>query len=145
MSIRNYTSKVPVVQTISRIEVILANAGASGVAKEFGENGTIRSVTFQIEVSGKNVSIKIPANVRQVFEVLKREVGGSDQRVFEQAERTAWKLMQDWIEIQCALIRMKQADVMQVFLPYVWDGNRDFYTALKATNFKALLPAPENK
>ena len=37
----------------------------------------------------------------------------------EQAQRTAWKLMQDWIEVQMSLILMKQADVREVFLSYI--------------------------
>jgi hypothetical protein len=44
---------------------------------------------------------------------------------------------------QLSLIQMRQADFIQVFLPYVWDGKQTFYQALKASNYKALLGAPK--
>ena len=37
----------------------------------------------------------------------------------EQAQRTAWKILQDWVEVQMSMIKLKQADPMQIFLPYV--------------------------
>jgi hypothetical protein len=50
--------------------------------------------------------------------------------------------MQDWVEVQMSMIQTKQADFIQVFLPYVWDEQRKqtFYQALKSSGFKALLP-----
>jgi hypothetical protein len=39
-----------------------------------------------------------------------------------------------------SMIQMKQADFRQVFLPYVWDGERTYYQALKESGFRALLP-----
>lgn len=60
----------------------------------------------------------------------------------EQASRTAWRLIQDWVEVQLSMVQMKQADFVQVFLPYVWDGKRNqtFYAALKECGYKGLLP-----
>jgi hypothetical protein len=58
----------------------------------------------------------------------------------EQASRTAWKIVQDWIEVQMSMIQMKQADTLQVFLPYVYDGKRTFYQVLQQNNFRGLLP-----
>lgn len=37
------------------------------------------------------------------------------------------------------MIQMKQADTLQVFLPYVFDGKRTYYQALKESNFRGLL------
>ncbi len=47
--------------------------------------------------------------------------------------------MQDWVAVQMSLIQMHQAETLQVFLPFVWDGRRTFYQAVKETGFKALL------
>jgi hypothetical protein len=33
---------------------------------------------------------------------------------------------------------MRQAEFLQVFLPYVWDGKRTFYSVLKSKGFKML-------
>lgn len=148
MNLKNYTSGVPVMSTIGRIENALARAGASGVAKEF-KNGHVASLTFHALLpNGKNIAIRLPANVDAVFATLRKQVSkprkGTEQRLLEQAERTAWKLMQDWTEVQLSLIAMNQAEFLQVFLPYVHDGNESFYQRLKGNNFAA-LPAPEDK
>jgi hypothetical protein len=38
------------------------------------------------------------------------------------------------------MIQMKQAETLQVFLPYVWDGQQTFYQRLKESKFRAMLP-----
>lgn len=46
--------------------------------------------------------------------------------------------MQDWIEIQISLIELEQAEFLQVFLPYIYDGKRTFFETIKANDY--LLP-----
>ena len=58
----------------------------------------------------------------------------------EQAERTAWKLVQDWVEVQMSMVQLKQADVREVFLAYIWNGRQTFFQNLEQTGFRALLP-----
>jgi hypothetical protein len=147
MNLKNYTSTVPVNLTVSRIEQLLAEAGASGVSKKY-DNGLLTALAFTIKNGlGKDMTIRLPANADAVFETLKQEVRrprrGTFDKLKDQASRTAWKLMQDWIAVQISLIQMQQADVIEVFLPYVWDGERTFYHALKAGGFKQ-LPAPSS-
>jgi hypothetical protein len=40
------------------------------------------------------------------------------------------------------MIRLEQAEALQLFLPYVWDPAKEetFFEKLKKTNYKALLP-----
>lgn len=161
MFLKNYTSNVPVSQTIHRIERVLIKCGVSGIMKEYtGTNGDISAITFQIEAPAGKITIRLPADKGKALDALwmdyvdgdklnekgdaiamwssrkkKRKVDFSDQ-----AERTAWKIVQDWIEVQMSMIQMKQADTMQVFLPYVFDGKRTYYEALKESNFLGLLP-----
>lgn len=143
MNLKNYTSGVPVDKTISRIEQAIARFGASHIAKEYNGSGSVKALQFMLHYEGRNHIVKLPANPQQVYEAMMAEVKkphhGTKERIREQAERTAWKLMQDWIEVQLSLIAMRQADVLQVFLPYVWDGERTFYEAIKDKGFK-LLP-----
>jgi len=147
MNLKNYTSSVSAVHTIGRIEQLLAQAGTNGVVKEFS-NGRVLSLTFTATLpNSKTVSIRLPANVQAVYVALRKKVKrphpGTDQRLLEQAERTAWKLMQDWVEVQLSLIAMQQAEFLQVFLPYVYDGRRSFFDSLKSNDFKALMPAKQ--
>lgn len=147
MKLKNYTSNVPVARTISRIEECLAEAGATGIMKEY-KDGFLAAVAFRVMLpNGKQMSIKLPANADGVFNALMKEVrrprSGTVQKVREQAGKTSWKLMQDWVEVQLSLIQMQQADFVQVFLPYVWDGKTTFYEQLKSNNFLALPAAKE--
>src|SRR5689334_5965918 len=147
MNIKNYTSGVPVNLTVAKIEQLLAEAGASGVNKDY-EAGRLVALAFRIPTpSGKTMTIRLPANSEAVYDTMKKSVlrprNGTLERLKDQAQRTAWKLMQDWIQVQISLIQMQQADVMQVFLPYVWDGERTFYHMLKEGGFKQ-LPAPRD-
>ena len=145
MILKNYTSDVPASRTIARIEELLAKAGVNGVNKIF-TSGRVASLTFSVTLPhAQTLTIRLPANVESVFSALRKTVkrprAGTDQRLLDQAERTAWKLMQDWVEVQLSLIAMNQAEFLQVFLPYVHDGRRSFYDALRGDGFKALMPA----
>jgi hypothetical protein len=88
------------------------------------------------------MTIRLPANPDGVYDMLRSKVkrprSGTLQKLRDQATRTAWKLVQDWVEVQMSLIEMQQAEFLQVFLPYVWDGKKTFYSALKDQGFKML-------
>jgi hypothetical protein len=141
--IKNYTSGVPVDRTISKIEAVLVRGGATNIRKDYAD-GILVAICFSTvnPVNGQLISVRLPANALGVYDVLrhsiKRPRRGTLEKLREQANRTAWKLMQDWIEVQMSLIAMQQAEFLQVFLPYIWDGNKTFYTALKDSGFKML-------
>ena len=46
MPIKNYTTKVPAVQTVGEIQGILAAHGARKVMMDYAENGKVTAVTF---------------------------------------------------------------------------------------------------
>lgn len=159
--LKNYTSEVPVSQTIYRIEQVLIKCGVSGIAKEYtGSDGDIAAITFQIKLDGQRpITIRLPADKSAALQALWLDYADGDKLTpdgtsihwnsrkkkvkddfAKQAERTAWKLMQDWVEVQLSLIQMKQADFVQVFLPYVWDGQQTFYQTIKDGGYRAMLP-----
>ena len=141
--IKNYTSGVPVDKTISRIETLLVESGASNITKDYKDN-KLDAVCFMVVMpnTGERVAVRLPAKVDAVYETLRAEVKrpreGTLEKLKDQAGRTAWKLMQDWISVQLSLIQMNQVEFLQVFLPYVWTGKTTFYELLKGQGFKAL-------
>ena len=147
MFLKNYTSNTPSHLTIARIEQVLIRCGVNAIQKEYLQSGEISAVIFRIETGEHRHHIRLPVDKAAVLEALwgdyiagvKKPRKQKDE-FKDQAERTAWKLMQDWVEVQLSLIQMRQADFIQVFMPYVWDGKRTFYQALKESNYKALLP-----
>ncbi len=144
MNIKNYTSTVPAERSISRIEKILVEMGATSVNKQYDSNKRIEAIAFLIVVNGNTIPFKLPAKASEVEAVLAKSVRrmteGTRQRVREQSERTAWRLVQEWVEIQMSMINLKQADFVEVFLPYVYDyaQNKTFYQSIKDGGFKQL-------
>src|SRR5580692_10543732 len=133
MNLKNYTSGVPVDRTIARIEMLLAEAGAKAIGKNY-HNQRLASLTFQLEISGRDILIRLPANPTAVYEALKKDCrrprNGTLQKLLEQSERTAWKIQQDWLEIELTKIKLGQTVPLQAFLSYVWDGERTYFQHL---------------
>lgn len=140
MNLKNYTSQVPVFQTISRIEYLLIQAGAKAIGKDY-ENAKVSSVTFQLSINGKDQIVRLPANIQKVNALLRKAYPKrSPESVLQQAERTAWKLQQDWLEIELSLIQMQQKEAGEVFMAYLWDGQRSYYALAKERGYLAMLP-----
>lgn len=142
MNIKNYTSSVPTERTIGRIELALSKAGASSIVKDY-EEGVLKAICFKVKLpNGRPVSIRLPAKPEAVYDAMKSSIrrprAGTLETLRAQSERTAWKLMQEWVEIQLSLIQMQQADFMQVFLPYAWDGHQTLYDKMLSNGFLAL-------
>lgn len=148
--IKNYTSGVPVSRTVERIEAALVRGGASNIAKDY-KDGVLHAVCFAVlnPTTGQRIAVRLPANADGVYEALraavKRPRRGTLDKLRDQATRTAWKLMQDWVEVQMSLIEMQQAEFLQVFLPYVWDGRQTFYAHLREGGFKLLSDGSNRK
>lgn len=160
--LKNYTSAVSVDQTLAKIEKTLVRCGVSGIAKEYDGRGKINALAFVIRftANGANqeLNIRLPVDADKAQEALWRDYADGDKTTVdgtilynsrkrlnrasfkEQAERTAWKIMQDWIEVQMSMIQMQQAEVTQVFLPYIWRGGQSFYDEIRGNGYKTLLP-----
>lgn len=148
MFLKNYTSNAPVSQTIYRIEQVLIKCGVSGINKEYLAGGKVSAITFSIELEhNRPMDVRIPVNEQKALEVLwnnykKTSPNGTKSKTdfVEQAKRTAWKIVQEWVEIQMSMVQMEQAEFREVFLPYFWDGKKTFFAAVKDSGFRALLP-----
>lgn len=149
MLLKNYTSSVSADITLARIERMLVDAGATGIAKEY-KAGKVVSLVFQMSYDPDKLpmTVKLPANVEACLKVFWKDHCDSrslrsrktEADFMDQAERTAWKLQQDWVEVQVSLIKLNQQSRIQAFLPYVWNGEQTFYERLQSNGFKALLP-----
>jgi hypothetical protein len=146
MNLKNYTSSVPASTTIARIEGYLADCGVSGTTKEFARGQPV-ALSFHIKLDGRDYTIRLPANVEAVQGALYNDYISTRTRprdtvtkdsFLDQATKTAWKLQQDWVQVQMSLIKLNQVDFRQAFLAYFWDGEKTFYEQLQASKFKAL-------
>jgi hypothetical protein len=150
MNLKNYTSSVPVDRSVSLIEHDLVRAGAIHISKTYDDKQNLEGITFQIIVNNLSLIFRLPAKWKQCYKVMMEEVRkprpGTEERIKEQSQRTAWKILYDWVSIQVTMIKLEQADIVEVFLPYVYDMAKDqtLFEKLKASNFK-MLAAPKNE
>lgn len=120
MAIKNYTAQKSVVIVAAEIEQNLIDNGAVEIRKDITD-GKITALKFIIPTRMGMIPIQLPVNVQGVLKVLENDKK-TNRRVkvtFDQAEKTAWANLRDWINSQIALIRIGMVDMEQVFLPYV--------------------------
>lgn len=145
MNLKNYTSTVPAITSMGRIERALVQAGATDISKKYNEDKVCTAITFRMLVNRNPVFFQLPAKVNACFDVFWKEVKrprpDTKRTTMEQAERTAWKIVCDWVEVQLSMILLEQAEALEIFLPYVYNPATEttFYNQLKNSEFKALL------
>lgn len=61
MPIKNYTTRIPAVQTVGEIQGILAAHGVRKVMMDYAENGKVTAVTFALECCGSLQGFRLEA------------------------------------------------------------------------------------
>lgn len=126
MALKNATTKSKNIFT--DIQKCLAAHKAQRMIFDYDMAGHIVSIQFGLEINGNMIGFKLPAKVENVSRImygcLLSGLGGGkfgDMRR-DQAYRTAWANIRDWISAQMAMIDTNQVKFEQVFLPYMIDG-----------------------
>lgn len=140
MTLKNKGSRTT--NTFEKIQKILSENGARMVMFDYAENGQIDCLTFSLLIDDKLRGFRMPAMVENVTQILygNRRRGNHKygdilpitdaQR--EQAYKTAWANIRDWLDAQMALVKTRQVEVDQVFLPYmIGKGNKTVYEISK--------------
>lgn len=144
VNLKNYTSEVPAITSMGKIEKYLVEAGATDISKKY-ENQVCIAIRFRMMVNLNPLFFELPAKVDACYKVLwaevKRPNAETKKRISQQAERTAWKIISDWVQVQLSMIQLEQAELLQVFLPYVFDPKTEttFFNKIKESGYKALL------
>lgn len=121
MSLLNYTTKIDPDKTAQEISKCLSMHGASAVLTEYDEKeGLVTAISFKIKINEQTMSFRLPSDWRPVQKILiiQKERNKRIDPSREQAVRTAWRVVKDWVEAQCALIETQMVTTAQVFLPY---------------------------
>ena len=146
MNIKNYTSTVDSIVSMAKIEKQLVEIGAQNINKKY-DNKICVGITFFIfdETLKQIITFHLKPQVDECFKVLWADVirpkPETRKRITDQANRTAWKIICDWVEIQCSMILLKQAEPLQMFLPFMYDVQNDvsFYQKIKSGQTQLLL------
>lgn len=134
MGILNYSSTVQSVKTAGEVVAILAKHGASSVITTYAD-GVPTGVGFQIATDHGPRDYQLPVNVDGVEAAIKTQIRKRQipprYAGRAQAERTAWRIVKDWIEAQLAVIEAGQAKLDEVMLPYMLMGGSSVIAAYR--------------
>lgn len=140
MSVLNYSTKVPAARTIGEVQAMLAAHGAARVAVDY-TGGKPSGITFSLTTVHGSRVFTLPVDVGAMHRLLLAEddagrlktglVATRSSR--EQAERVAWRIIKDWVEVQLVLVQTEMAAMDQIFLPYLQidTGGRTLYAAYR--------------
>jgi hypothetical protein len=143
----NWTTKVPVAQTVGELTALLAASGAQAVGTTY-DGGRPTGLNFLLPLPYGTKAYALPVDadamhrrLRQAeeagdFAAARKARGTFSSR--EHAERVAWRVVKDWLEAQLALIEAGLAVVDQVMLPYVQVDGRSLHSVWVEGQQKAL-------
>ena len=125
MAIKNYTTTIKAEKTITEIQQILAKHKAKAILTEYDNEGNVMALSFKVETKNGDVGIRLPINTNKVLQVLKNQRKNNSQvkDTKEQAIKTGWRNIKDWIDAQMALIETEMVTIDQIFLPYILNNN----------------------
>lgn len=129
MPIKNYTTKIDCYQSIGEIQGVLAKNGARKIMIDYDNTGSPVGIAFAIQTQQQIQAFILPANIDGVMSVFKKQNLKAD---IEQAKRTAWRNVRDWIMAQMAFIESGNVQMDEIFLPYLSDGKKTLYQAYKS-------------
>jgi len=141
--VKNYTSEVKAEKSVMHIEFTLIKHGANKILKTV-EAHRLTGISFIMTVNGTDMPFRLPARIdrveKQLKSLVKKPQKGTLARITEQAERTSWKLLADWVDIQMSLVELDQVEIIEVFMPYIWDGakNKTLFEQMKSNGFAML-------
>lgn len=146
MNIKNYTSTVDASRSMAKIEELLVEIGATNINKQYKEK-VCTGITFLLfdQQLQKTLPFHLKAQTEECFLILWKDVrrprADTADTLHHQANKTAWKILSDWTEIQCSMILLGQAKPLQMFLPFMYDMKTSETLFDKVANGKLnLLP-----
>ena len=143
MPLLNYTTKIPAEQTAAEIMSILVRKGATDILTHYGSGGMATGLKWRMETANGPMGFSLPINTDAVFEILTRDrvMKTNPAARMQQANRTAWRIIKEWMLAQMALIETEMVTVEEVFLPYMLTGKQTLYQALSNGDLKMLTGA----
>lgn len=119
MPILNYTTKIVADKTAGEVLNILAKAGVQ-TATVMYENFQPSGISFSFMVQTSLLNFQLPLRWRGVLKVLERQKGVPySARNEAQARRVAWRIIKDLVAAQLAFVQSGQAEIPELFLPFV--------------------------
>lgn len=141
--IKNYTTSISPFKTISEIEELLGEYGATTFEKHI-DDGVPTQIIFTVpfEQNGQitNLRYHLPVDIDRLLAVMDEDPKiRSSYCNYDQAARTGWRIAKDWIHAQLSFVATGMADMKEVFLPYMVDqSNKTLYESFRDNGVKLL-------
>ena len=139
------TTEISPNKSVSEIQYLLAEYGASAILIEY-EQGGIKAVSFKYISNGQEIPYRIPCQWKEIKHLLesrhKRMPYKKDLEY--EAKKIAWRQARRWVEAQLAFLHARQVKFEQAFLAYrLVADNETLYERLESLKFN--LPRIEFK
>lgn len=143
MALLNYSTSIEAIKTVGEIQGILAGHGARSILIDYGEDGSVEALAFEIITPQGTRGFRLPVDPDSVLKVLIRQ---NVPRVYQnkkQAIRVAWRIVKTWVAAQLAFQETEMVKMEQVFLPYmVTRDGQTLYQAMVDHHFQITTGAP---
>jgi hypothetical protein len=148
MKLKNYTSASG--NTFAVIQKCLVDHKAKQIIFEYDSQGRATGLLFSLEIEGKTLGFRLPARLEKVEGIFYQskktrysweKPAPLSQKEKDQAYRTAWANIRDWITAQMALIDTEMVKLEEVFLPYLLSQGKTFFEVIQERGY--LLPGGE--
>ena len=132
MPLLDYTTKVNAQKTVTEVMGLLVAKGADEISIVYDDDRQPAGLKWTVQSPRLGrVAFALPCNTDAVFVKL------TEQRVMvtapesrrQQAIRTSWRILKDWVEAQMALLETGMVTMDEIFLPYMLSGGQTFYQA----------------
>jgi hypothetical protein len=129
--------------TFDAIQKTLASHKARQIILDY-DDGRVVAISFSIEINGVICPFRLPARIENVEKILYPGRRNLTTAQKDQAYRTAWANIRDWISSQMAMIDTGMVQPAEVFLPYlIGQGGQTLFETMVERQF--LLPAPQTQ
>jgi hypothetical protein len=122
----NYTSEVPATKTIAEITEILRQHGAMHIVIHYDDQQEPAGLGFYVRTPIGERGFDMPVDAHKVLRVLEKRRLERNLRVrppdLDQARRTAWRVIKDWLAGQLAIYEWDLVSLDQVMLAYMHTG-----------------------
>lgn len=147
MSLKNYTTTIPVQKTVGDLQAALVKYGAKSIVVDYADELPVRvNFLYPSKVFG-DVHYRVPVDVeavwRYIFQHGASEGMGPRLRTREQAARIAWRSGLEYIRLQLDYIRVGMVSFEQAMLGYMLAEPERTYYELMTEARLALPPARE--
>lgn len=121
------TTTVSVTKSQSDLIALLRRYGARDFGFDEDPNGKEASVRFRVTTGGRDLPVQMRVDIEAVYRALYPVAakGHGTQRAKvmdarrEQSQRTAWRLLIDWIDAACSTTAIGLQSVEEVFMAHI--------------------------